>query len=408
MRGRGRSLSRYPLSWLRRKLLLIGAKVFASNGHFKCQNLVISGGIEGSVGDRALLESLLDGLDGDTRFVTADRADYELNLYHFSFMGISLPKIFGFRPISNIKDCFKLGMMMGGADKIFIIGADIADGKYSESFSHALWDSAIVGKILKKTVTMASFSWNTGVSHSVRKKAAMAQERGVLCRLRDPISYKRFCAYSSKGAVLTADLVFSKDYDQQPSEESKKIDIFLATAGKSALVNISGFIANSEKWLVAMQSAITYLTSEHYKVIILPMVFRIGQSDLDAQNLLRKKLIDKNLYFVETELSPAEVLQIIDKVEIVISGRMHLGILALKKSKPALVISTQGKVQGLMTSINREQWVLENPEDVISRTLKTLEELRDKQNLVNNLEKSIKLLEARSLSNFDGLLASPE
>ena len=408
MRSSGRSPSSYLLTCLRRKLLLIGAKVFTSNSHFKCQNLVISGGIEGSVGDRALLESLLDGLDGDTRFVTADRADYELNLYQFSFVGISLPKIFGIRPISNIKDCFKLGTMMGGADKIFIIGADIADGKYSESFSHALWDTAIVGKILKKTVTMVSFSWNTGVSHSVRKRAALAQERGVLCRLRDPISYKRFCAYSGKGAVLTADIVFSKDYDHQPSEESKKIDIFIAASAKSALVNVSGFIANSENWLAAMRSAITYLTSEHYKVIILPMVFRDGQSDLDAQNLLRKKLIIKNLYFIERELSPAEVLQIIDKVEIVISGRMHLGILTLKKSKPALVISTQGKVQGLMVSIYREQWALENPEDLISETLKTVENLRDKQNQVNNLEKSIQLLKARSLSNFDGLLASQE
>ena len=87
---------------------------------------------------------------------------------------------------------------------------------------------------------------------------------------------------------------------------------------------------------------------------------------------------------------------------------MHLGILTLKKSKPALVISTQGKVQGLMVSIYREQWALENPEDLISETLKTVENLRDKQNQVNNLEKSIQLLKARSLSNFDGLLASQE
>lgn len=58
-------------------------------------------------------------------------------------------------------------------------------------------------------------------------------------------------------------------------------------------------------------------------------------------------------------LRPLQVRKLAREAEAVVTGRMHLSILALSVGTPAIVLSTQGKVSGLMTRVGHPEWCVE-------------------------------------------------
>lgn len=68
---------------------------------------------------------------------------------------------------------------------------------------------------------------------------------------------------------------------------------------------------------------------------------------------------DSRVLFVNRLLDPSEIRALTKNAEVVVTGRMHLAIMALSQGTPAFVVSTQGKVEGLAELFETPDLLLE-------------------------------------------------
>lgn len=110
------------------------------------------------------------------------------------------------------------------------------------------------------------------------------------------------------------------------------------------------------------------------------------------------------LQFVDHLLAPAEVRELCGRACLVVSGRMHLAIIALSAGVPAITLATQGKVEGLMTMFDMRHLCIEPRSgfggEVISAARMILSEpVRWRQSIRSHLND----VRHRSERNFAGL-----
>ena len=111
--------------------------------------------------------------------------------------------------------------------------------------------------------------------------------------------------------------------------------------------------------------------------------FRGGQSDSDFGILLfrrvkeRVKDTERLATFLEEKnniryrfYSSRHMKQIIQRVDFVVTGRMHLSICAISSSVPALVISHQPKYRELMSYMGLENVAVVNSKDIFDEKIK--------------------------------------
>ncbi|MBM4515630.1 hypothetical protein GS432_01300 [Rhodococcus hoagii] len=152
---------------------------------------------------------------------------------------------------------------------------------------------------------------------------------------------------------LAADTVFSLPWNEEP-ELPKLPD------GRLALVNASALIGRSEDQSQAYVALVRHLRSLGYGVVLLPHVIRPNGDDLQE---LRKVCDffegDTEVVLVSELLRPKAVRALCSRSELVVTGRMHLGILALSAGIAPVIFSTQGKVEGVMKLFGLRELVVE-------------------------------------------------
>jgi polysaccharide pyruvyl transferase WcaK-like protein len=90
------------------------------------------------------------------------------------------------------------------------------------------------------------------------------------------------------------------------------------------------------------------LQGKNLKVLLLPHVLRPGSDDLVACARVFDEVRDPDVVLVDRLLTPQEIRGLCERARLIVTGRMHLAIMALSLGKPAITFSTQGKVEGLM------------------------------------------------------------
>lgn len=383
----------------KRLTILAGALSPTLSKRNRCDNLVVSSGIEKSIGDRALLESMLLALGGKCLFITSDRSDFGLAIQYPEHKGFSIPSVFRLTPFGTFLDNLKLGKTIRSAKSVYLIGADIADGTYSQKFSLVFWEIATIARLLKKNSMVVSFSWNIHAPKSVIKKAQRAILYGVKCRVRDPISINRFNVNSSLNVTLSSDIVFSNPLTTMYSRELAEIRELKTMRRDIVLVNISGFIGRDEIWMRAFLSISSELEAKNIQLVFVPHVFREGQCDLHYQNILQTRLQSKSAYFISRELSPSQIATITRLASLVITSRMHLGIIALKELVPTFIISTNGKTEGLMKSIEQYSWSINSPDSLLFQIRTVLADLPKLRQMREEIREPILVLKERSALN---------
>ena len=78
-------------------------------------------------------------------------------------------------------------------------------------------------------------------------------------------------------------------------------------------------------------------------------MIRAGDCDLDAsREVVAAFPSNPYLFHVDELLAPGNVAWLAQHASAVVTGRMHLSILALNQGVPAIILATQGKVSGLL------------------------------------------------------------
>src|SRR6185437_13768450 len=109
-------------------------------------------------------------------------------------------------------------------------------------------------------------------------------------------------------------------------------------------------------------------------VVLLPHVIRDGDNDLDASWRVYRSLSERHtVVMIDRLLSPACVARITADSELVITGRMHLAVLGLAQGVPAIVLSTQGKVAGMLARFGLRDMSIEPGNDTADSVIARFE-----------------------------------
>jgi polysaccharide pyruvyl transferase WcaK-like protein len=118
---------------------------------------------------------------------------------------------------------------------------------------------------------------------------------------------------------------------------------------------------------------------------------------LDRVDLARTAMIDR-------VLSPAEIKGLCAQADLVLTGRMHLSIMALSAGVPAITLASQGKVEGLMSLFEAPFLAVEPRPGMAADIIDTVDRVIEERDalqvrLVERMERVLQL----SAQNFVGL-----
>ena len=291
---------------------------------------------------------------------------------------------------------------MGRAASVSIIGADIMDGAYNSSASSNRSNLAVRASRLGLDTRVLGFSWNANPSNRARRAIVRASRSGVKLMVRDPMSLQRIRHHGAKEATLVADTVFASLTAAQAVAEMD------SPSGEPnyVVVNASALVARSQSQSDAYHGLIEQLRSLGYGVVLLPHVLR-GERDNDltaCREVYSRWTDDASVRLIERELHPDEVRTVAGNAAFVVTGRMHLAVMALSRTRPAVVVATQGKVEGLMRYFQLSDFAV-NPGSGFGRELRRAVSALHAELEQQHLKVKTRLPEVRQLAdlNFDGL-----
>lgn len=281
---------------------------------------------------------------------------------------VVLPGITHGRGINHLVSMFRLGRHLRTATDLWIIGADVMDGAYSPHASVVRWSIATVAEQAGLDVHVLGFSWNEHPHTKAQRAMLLASGAGVTLCARDPHSAGRLRAHGASDVRDVADIVFTLNRKAQDGPELASIAAARERGFRIAIVNASGLVDSKASQTDAYVQSIRRLLAEDFAVFLLPHVDRAPRSDVEAHRAITERLGIHERVEVFPMTSPAVVNAVLAQADVAITGRMHVAIFALRNGVPPVVISTQGKVRGLLELFELEQLCVE-PDDHLSERL---------------------------------------
>ena len=322
----------------------------------------------GNIGDQALVEAFVEALSSPVIVVVRAAEDIDVPPHLAERMSIlPLPALIYGTAIGRGRDARKLAVALRGAGSISIVGADIMDGAY---VPRASVNRASLGErlaVLGWPVRVIGFSWNSAPLPSALAALVRADAAGVRLLVRDPLSAARARA-DGLSVRDTADVVFLA------TSKDDSIIHELTQGEPYALVNASGLVGADDGLLAQYDGIIGALRERGLRVIVLPHVSRPGADDLPLCTAISERAQTAEgpaVTLVPRLLTPPQVRGLAGSATVVVTGRMHLAVMSLMSGTPAITVSTQGKVEGLMDLFDAPQFCVEpGPQlgaDVIER-----------------------------------------
>lgn len=351
----------------------------------------------GNIGDQAMLESFLFNISGKKIIIktNTNKLDipdkYAVGVEVIDMTGLIYGSFFGF-----LKDFLRLQQLMPSTKAFFIIGADIMDGGYNKDASAMRSYLAYYFATRKIPVRIFGFSWNASpaaIALSAIKKAAA---KGVLLCVRDPISYRRLEKTGIKNILQVADMVFANEHTQDDGIEDA---LGFCQGKKIAIVNASGLISKGINQVDEYRQVIDKLTIKGFSVVLLPHVIRPGADDFPICNSLSVEF--PSAFFVNTLLEPNQVRRLVEEAKLVVTGRMHLSIICMSKGVPAIVLSTQGKVDGLMELFNLKGLSIEPITGFGAQVCDQIDKICDQRDMyISNISHNLPSIKQLAYKNF--------
>lgn len=317
-------------------------------------NVILNSPGEGNIGDQAMFESFVVNVEGPVLAIVKSADAYSLRQDHEDSRVefLVLPALVYSKFVSHFIDLWRFGRAVRGARSFSIMGADIMDGGYGQHSSLVEWNIAYSVHKSGVPSRILGFSWNGAASREIVHLARKAGKCGIQILPRDPDSYERLVQDNVQCVRQTADMVFAFKADQSADPDQP-----LSRSGAEhqsgdaplAVVNVSGLIGNRINQGPEYDVILNSLRRLGYRTVLLPHVSHSNVDDIAATTSLRQNSsLMSDCLFIPKLMTPTEVQDLVAGAKIVITGRMHLSILALSMGTPAIVLATQGKVAGLM------------------------------------------------------------
>lgn len=311
--------------------------------------IVISPPAAGNIGDQALVESVLHNITGDVHLVV--RKERDVLLDHIPQSGrvvteVVLPNLlYGLGPARR-KDARRLKELTRDSSSLLVIGADIMDGRYCARASIARARTATMAAELGIPAAVLGFSWSPQPRFRARRALTRANDSGVVLYGRDPASLHRL-RHDGLKPVAAADVVFTMDRTDDEGAQRLLGEVGVSEGDDFVLVNASGLVGGGEAQTAAYVEVVRGLHAQGIVPVLLPHVSRGSADDQDALDRVVAAL-GTPVRRVRSLQLPDVVRGLVSRATAVVTGRMHLGVMALRMGTPAVIVSTQGKVEGLM------------------------------------------------------------
>lgn len=363
----------------------------------------------GSLGDQALLQPFQDKYG----------SDYKIKLVLMKGMvPIALKEkcddhfVIQFNSRKNQIDYI---LSLRNCRQVFILGADIFDGRYdlNQSVSYIKYADLATKLTIKCKFVGFSFSKNPKLEVI---SAVKSSHKNLKYFLRDPASYERFINDTGRNtAQLVADNAFNLVAELQAAS-AKACKAWLDDLPKSSVVlginvNVLTFNGREEEIYKAISDTVNRYLSENdlRYIVFIPHDFRELQSDWESHKNILKSLPEEQrtrCFSLGKDINAWDVKAITKSVDMVLTGRMHLAIAALGQSTPALCITYVNKFEGLLKHFNLDGFdmVLE-PEVAYSDPMNTLVKinkiLSDKDEITHIIKESLPSVKKLSSLNLE-------
>lgn len=353
MRSKIRSLGRWGFPRVDRLVFALGA-LFPSS-HSPAHVLITAPG-GGNIGDQAMFEAFVANSSG--RVLAILPSPGALRNPDPSRVGITvMPALMQLTGVRHCADVWRLGRMVSRTRSLSVTGADIMDGGYNPVASVARWNLARCFARKGVPSRLLGFSWNGRSPLIVAAYARSAHDAGVRVLLRDPVSLRRIHADGLPNAVGTSDTVFRLTTTDPTIAQSREFEGFVGRP--FAIVNASALVARGLDQIAELRAVIDAFLASGRNVVVLPHVQRGDHGDIEEGTRVAQGYPEGQVLLVDRLLEPSEIRSLTERAEVVVTGRMHLAIMALSQGTPALVVSTQGKVEGLAELFETQDLLLE-------------------------------------------------
>lgn len=308
----------------------------------------------GSLGDAALLISALSQLL--KKYKLSDIYLLGLREDEISIPGLGTVKIVA--AFDSALGTSRFAHLCQNAAELYVIGADVLDGKYDPGYTCRLLTYADHAARMNISVTILGFSFNKKPNPSA-SRALKSLHHNVSINLRDDASLERFIKNIGRDATLTADIAFLLDPISPPPEITEWIESRKARGELVVGININRHalpdLGQGSGHTSLIKTIATELPMKAYcgsriNYILVPHDLKPSSGDIELLTALKECLQEKapeQVLYVELK-DPRAIKGLASKLDALVTGRMHLAIAALGSSTPVLCIDYQDKFEGLL------------------------------------------------------------
>lgn len=321
-------------------------------------SVVIAAPGGGSVGDRAMLDAVLESAPAPRVVVSRAADDVAPSALAADATILELPGLIYGRPFSRTTSLREFLDVAGSARNVAVVGADVMDGAYGALASVRRFRAARLAARMGAQVKILGFSWNEQ-PHRLARRALRQSEGVVTLLVRDPHSLARARNDGAPSAVGVADLAFLTRPAHAPAYLDEWLSVQQDRGRPVVIVNVHGGLANSRpSVLEEVATAAVALLNVGASLVLLPNDDRAAANDTEALARLRDRISDsRHVLLVERPMEPAEVVAVAQRAVLFVTGRMHLAILAACAGTPSATLGYQGKVSGLYQYFGTDSWL---------------------------------------------------
>lgn len=342
--------------------LLLRGPLGAPDGH----HLLVAPPGGGNIGDQAMVEAFLEQTDRRVLVLEHSAGAVQVPAAHAARTRVrTLPALVYGGGLPHLRDVLRLRRLLRRARSLSVVGADLMDGGYGDRGARTLARTAELAERAGVPARVLGFSWSDSPHPRARRAMRRASRAGVRLMVREPRSADRAQADGLAGVVQVADTVFSAS-----AVDHRETDRLTAGLDRYVVVNVSGLLHARRDLLEPFTALVASLRERGLAVVVLPHVRRPGGDDVAVCRLLAERFdADPGVRLVDRICTPAQVRSLVSAAHLVVTGRMHLAVLALSRRVPAVCLASQGKVEGLMELVGTPQLVVQPDEHLEQRLL---------------------------------------
>lgn len=298
----------------------------------------------GNIGDQAMVQAIVEQVDGPVTLVVQREDSFVELVSGRGFVRVEvLPAFIRVDPPFRFAGAVRFSRLLHQASALIVVGADLMDGSYNITASLARVSALNLAARSGIEARVVGFSYS-GAPERTLTSALRSLKGGPALFARDPVSYTRLVRHKVRNVTLSADVVFTSKGRTSPA------DVVIPSPRSFAVVNASGLIASRYSKQIDEYRFVFDAIRERgiQSIVVLPHVLSDdSRSDLPICRELLARFGTTSDVLVARTLEPSEVRGLVANAEFVVTGRMHLAVMALSGAVPAWALGTQGKVEGL-------------------------------------------------------------